>query len=189
MNDLRLSIRQTFAAIGIESKPAQQRIVSPRGDLQIEQPPARMDFASEPGKLQIDSTQAQHALLKGPNLEWSSYIYGQMKQVFLQLLAEKVQEGNRMAQITVPTSAFAEIARNKVFKKNPVQYQPAVPSNDNVRLSYEPGKVSTSIEPSRPEISYTPRKPQIEVDRGRLDIYLRRRNSIDIQVSTYDLYR
>lgn len=188
MNDLRLSIRQTYASIGMESKPAKQVMESSKGDLQIEQPPAQMDFRTEPAELKIDSSEAQHALARGPNLEWSSFIYGEMKDVFLQLLANKVQEGNRMAQITVPGNAFAEIARNRVFQHNSVGYQPAVPSCDNVRLSYRPANVTTNIEPSHPQIRYTPNKPRIEVEQGGVDIYLRHRNSIDIQVTTYDLF-
>lgn len=189
MNDLRLSIRQSFAAIGIETKPAQQQIQSPRGDLQIKQPPAKMDFVSEPASLQVDSTEAMHALGKGPNLEWNSYINGQMKAVFLQHLGEIVSDGQRMAMITNSNNAFAEIARAKVFEENPINYQAAVPDFDNVRLSYEPGDIQTNIERSPAEIQYTPSKPDIQATRGKIDIYLRQKNSIDIQVTTYDLYR
>jgi len=98
--NLRLSIHQTYAAIGMESRPAQQQMESPRGDLQIKQTPARMDFASEPSELQIDSSQAQHALVRGPNLEWNSYVLGQVKSAFLRQLADKVESGHRLAMIS-----------------------------------------------------------------------------------------
>lgn len=189
MNLLRLSIRQTFGAIGIESSPARQEMRSPPGDLQIEQPPAEMNFSTEPSQLQIDSTDAQHALMRGPNLEWSSYLYGEMKSVFLKQLAAMVQEGSRMAQITNPANAFADLAREHVFRENAVNYQPVTPGYDNVRVSFDPGSVQTRIEPSHPVINYTPRKPEIDAIPGQTDIYLRQRNSIDITVSTYDLYR
>lgn len=188
MIDLRLSIRQTYAAIGIESDPATQQMKSPRGDLQIQQSAAKMNFSSEPARLQVDSSEAQHALARGPNLEWNSYVNGQMKAVFLKQLADKVEEGNRMADITNSANAFADIARANVFKQNPVNYQPAVPDIDNVKLSYEPGQVHTEIDPSPADIQYTPRKPEILAQLGKTDIYLRLKNSIDIQVTTYDLY-
>lgn len=189
MIHLRLSIRQTYAAIGIESEPAKLQIQSPRGEQQIWQPAAKMDFSTEPAKLQVDSTEAQHALVRGPNLEWNRYVYGQMGRVFLQNLAEKVEAGHRMAMITNPANAFAEIARANVFKSNPVNYQPAVPDFDNVKVTYEPGTVQTRIEASPAEIQYIPRKPDIQVNLGHTEIYLRQKNAIKIWVSTYDLYR
>jgi hypothetical protein len=189
MNDLRLSIRQTYAAIGIETRPARQQMQSPPGELQIEQPPARMDFSKEPAKLEIDSSQAQHALLMGPYLEWSSFVNGQMKEVFLQQLANKVEEGARLAQITNPRNAFADLAREHVFRRSLVDYRAAVPGYDNVRVHYDPGTVHTDIQTFRPEIRYTPHKPDIQTQQGKTEIYLRQKNSIDIQVTTYDLYR
>jgi hypothetical protein len=186
--DLRLSIRQTYAAIGIESNPATQQMKSPQGDLQIQQPAAKMDFSSEPAILQVDSSEAQHALGRGPNLEWNKYVNGQMQSVFLRQLADKVEAGHRMALIANPKNAFAELARDNVFKQSGINYQAAVPDFDNVKLSYEPGKVQTHIEASPVEIQYTPQKPDIQVAPGKVDIYIRQKNSIDISVTTYDLY-
>ncbi|MFC4811616.1 DUF6470 family protein [Paenibacillus sp. GCM10023250] len=189
MNDLRLSIRQTYAAIGIESGPAKQEMTSPRGDQQIEQPAAKMDFQSVSGRLEVDSSQAWHALGKGPNLEWSSAVYSQMKSVFLQQLAQKVEEGKRLADLANPRNAFADLARQVYYRSNLVDYQTIKPDYDNVKLSYTPGETSTRIEASPVHIRYEPRKPEIHAERGKLDIYLRQKNSIDIEVSTYDLYK
>lgn len=189
LNDLRLSIRQTYAAIGIESRTAQQSIQSPPGELQIKQPVANMDFSSTRGQLQIDSSKAWHALGKGPHLEWNQAIYSRMKSVFMENLAEEVEAGHRMADITNSRSAFADLARAGIFKSNPVDYQVETPNYDNVRLTYTPGDISTVIEASPIEIEYTPIKPEIIVEPGKLDIYLRQRNSISIDVSTYDLYK
>ncbi|WP_027092643.1 DUF6470 family protein [Cohnella thermotolerans] len=189
MNDLRLSIRQTYAEIGIQTTPTRQQMQSPPGELQIEQPPARMEFSKEPAKLGIDSSQAQHALMMGPNLEWSSYVNGQMKEVFLQQLGRMVEEGARMAQITNPRNAFADLAREHVFRRSQVDYRAVSPGYDNVRVHYDPGAVHTDIQAFRPEIQYTPHKPDIQTQQGKTEIYLRQKNSIQISVSTYDLYR
>ncbi|MDQ0116554.1 DUF6470 family protein [Paenibacillus harenae] len=189
MNELRLSIRQTFAAIGIESRAAQQSIQSYSGDQQIKQPQAEMNFSSTPAQLEIDSSQAWSALAKGPHMEWNQQLYSQMKSVFLQNLAQRVQEGHQMANITNKRNAFADIAKNKVFDQSLVNYIPETPDYDNVHISYSPGDVDTAITPSLVEIEYTPIKPEIQVDRGKLDIYLRQKNSISIDVTTYDWYK
>ncbi|WP_239615868.1 DUF6470 family protein [Cohnella mopanensis] len=187
MNDLRLSIRQNYAAIGIDTYPTQQQIQSASGDLQIQQSAAKMDFSSEPAQLIVDSSQAQHALMRGPNLEWSSYVTSQLNALFHQQLAEIVAEGNRTAMITNPSNAFAEIARNNVFRPNPVNYQAVVPDVDNVEITYQPGESNTVIEGSPTEIQYAANKPDIQVMPGKTDIYLRQKNNIDIQVSSYNI--
>ncbi|WP_127532072.1 DUF6470 family protein [Paenibacillus kobensis] len=189
MNDLRLSIRQTFAFIGMDSEPARLQIHSQPGDLQIEQPPAVMEFQSSKSELSADSSQAWHALGKGPNLEWSSSIYSQMKSVFLQNLAQQVEEGKRMANITISRSAFADLAQDALFRPNPVNYQVATPGYDNVRMSYTPGSVDTRMESTPVQINFTPRPVEFNPQLANLDIYLRQKNSINIEVTQYDLYK
>lgn len=189
MNDLRLSIRQTYAVIGMSSQPAQQLMDASHGEQQIVQPQAQMDFATTPSQLQIDSSEAWQALGKGPHMEWNQRLFGQMKSVFLQQLAQTVDEGNRMAQITNPKNAFAEIAKSTVGNQSPVNYILGTPNVDNVKVTYTPGGVTTAIEPSPIEIQYTPVKTDIQVEPGKLDIYLRQKNSISIDVTTYDWYR
>jgi hypothetical protein len=189
VNDLRLSIHQTYAAIGIDAEPAKQQIRSPRGIQEIRGPSAEMNFESVPSELRVDSSEAWHALAKGPNLEWSSSIYSRMKSVFLQHLAQMVDEGKRMADITNPRSAFADLAKDALFRSNLVSYRPAEPSYDNVYVTFTPGHVSIAIEASRPEIRYMPQKPEISAEWGKLEIYLRHKNTIEIEVTTYDLYK
>ncbi|MBD3920822.1 hypothetical protein H8B09_18795 [Paenibacillus sp. PR3] len=189
MNDLRLSIRQTYAAIGIHSEPSRLEINSSPGEQAIEQPAAKMEFESTSSKLTIDSTEAWHALGHGPNLEWNSGIYSQMPSIFLQQLARKVEEGRRMADITNPRSAFADLAKDALFRSNPVNYQIKAPGYNNVKVEYEPGTVHTEIEASAVQIDYTPHRPEIKAQRGNFEIYMRQKNEINIQVTPYDWYK
>ncbi|MDQ0062037.1 DUF6470 family protein [Paenibacillus harenae] len=189
MNDLRLSIRQTFAAIGLNSQPAQQMMDASHGEQEIVQPQAKMNFATTPSHLEIDSSEAWQALGRGPHMEWNQRLFGQMKSVFLQQLAQTVDEGKRMAQITNPNNAFAEIAKGSIGKQSPVNYVLGTPNVDNVKVTYTPGAVNTAIEPSPVEIQYTPIKTDIQVEQGKLEMYLRQKNSISIDVTTYDWYK
>ncbi|WP_127568949.1 DUF6470 family protein [Paenibacillus xylaniclasticus] len=189
MIDLRLSIRQTNAAIGIQTEPSRQIMESPSGEQSIETQNGAMEFEYSDSKLSIDSSEAWHGLGKGPNLEWSSGIYSQMQSIFLQHLAKKVEEGQRMADITNPRSAFADLAMDALFRENPVDYQVGTPGYDNVKLDYEAGSVQTTIEPTTVQINYIPHRPNIEVQRGNLEIYLRQKNTIEIEVTPYDWYR
>jgi hypothetical protein len=188
MNDLRLSIHQTFAQIGIHTNWATVDMHSPQGDLQIQQPKAKVEMHSSPGQLQIDSTAAWEALAKGPILELNNRIYSQMKNVALQAIAKIVEDGNRMAQITNPSNAFADIARDAVQSEVPIEYVGEAAYN-NVKIHYEPQKADIRIEPQKPIIQYTPQKPDLQYNPGNVDVYLRQRQSIQITVTQYDLYK
>ncbi|SCW58555.1 hypothetical protein SAMN04487970_101792 [Paenibacillus tianmuensis] len=188
MNQLRLSIRQGFGQIGIETQNASVDIRSPMGQLSIDQQPAQMDFHSEPGELLIDSSAAWSALGSGPHMEWLNSIYSQIPNIVLQGIAKIVEDGNRMAQITNPRNAFAELAQNALSNESSIEYVgPA--SYFNVKIQYEPKPAVTHIEPVKPDIQYTPMKPEFEYNPGRVEVYLKQRNWIDIQVTTYDWYR
>jgi hypothetical protein len=189
MNDLRLSIHQTYAAIGIDSENGSLHVRSQPGTQTIQSPSAAMNFTSKPSNLEIDSSKAWHALGKGPNLEWSSAIYSQMRQIFLQHLAAQVDEGKRMMNITNGRSAFADLAKDVLFRPNPVNYQTEMPDYHNVRLAYSIGGVNTTMEPTAVAIQYEAHKPEIDYLPGKLDIYLRQKNTLSIEVTTYDLYK
>ncbi|NEN85109.1 DUF6470 family protein [Paenibacillus elgii] len=188
MDLLRLSIRQAFGQIGIQTQNATTDIRSPMGQLSIEQQPAQMDFHSEPGELSIDSSAAWSALGSGPHLEWLNSIYSQLPNIALQGIAKIVENGNRMAQIHNPRNAFAEIAQNAFSDDSPIEYVgPA--SNMNVKVHYEARPAVTNIEPGKVNIEYTPMKPEVQYNPGRVEIYMKQMNWIDIQVTNYDWYK
>ncbi|SDO61627.1 hypothetical protein SAMN04487897_11810 [Paenibacillus sp. yr247] len=188
MNIPRLSIHQTFAQIGIDTQKAQLSIESPRGQLEVKQEAASMDITSPKGELSVDSSAAWSALGKGDHLEWMNQIYSQLQSVALQAIGKIVEDGNRMAMITNPSNSFAEIAANQMNEQNPVEYVGEA-SNLNVKLNYEMKKPEINITPHQTDIQYTPQKPQISYAPGNIDIYVKQKNSIEINVSSYDWYK
>ncbi|WP_274654197.1 DUF6470 family protein [Paenibacillus humicola] len=189
MNDFRLSIRQTYAQIGIETHQASQDMHAPLGDQSIEQPQAKLEIRQPTGVLTIDSSAAWTGLGQGPHLEWLNSIYSQEKTIILQVIAKTVEDGNRMAQITNPQDAFADIAGNVLpLEPSPIQYVGEA-SSLNVKIDYQPREPEIEAVPQYPRIRYIPRKPEIQTNPGAVDIYLKQRNSIDIQVSRYNLYQ
>jgi len=185
---MRLSIHQTNAQIGIQTNLASTDMKSPRGDLSIEQHPAVMEIESPPGELEIDSSAAWDALSLGGHLTLMNFIYSQIPGVFMQALAKKVEDGNRMAQITNSNNAFAEIASRYREESMPIQCVGDA-SFLNVKMQYYANPPSINIEPQKADIEYTPIKPQVEYNPGNVEVYIQQRNSIDIQVSQYDWYQ
>ncbi|MDQ0891968.1 hypothetical protein QFZ81_007056 [Paenibacillus sp. V4I9] len=188
MNIPRLSIHQTFAQIGLDTQKAQLSIESPRGQLEVKQEAASVEITSPKGELSVDSSAAWSALGKGDHLEWMNQIYSQLQSVALQAIGKIVEDGNRMAMITNPSNPFAEIAANQMNELNPVQYVGEA-SNLNVKLNYEMRKPEINITPHKAEIQYTPQKPQVSYTPANIDIYVKQKNSIEINVSSYDWYK
>lgn len=181
---MRLSIQQQFAHIGMSTRNAKQDIVSPRGELTINQSAAAMDFQSEPGELSVDSSDALAAVGVGGHLRNRNFIYSQCEGIALQAIAKIVREGNRMADATNPANAFAEIAKQEMARAPSMKYVENA-SFLNVEVQYTQGTVQTPIRAVPNELHYTSHKPKVDYTLGQVDINLRNKQSIDIQVSPY----
>lgn len=185
MELLRLSIHQTFGRLGMETINAKQTMESPPGTMNIRQKAAIMEIESHPGELTIDSTAAWAALERPGNLEWKHLIYSDAKSIALQAIAKKVEDGNRMAQLSNPANAFAELAHQKVFERAPVHYS-GDPSVLNVKLNYRVQAPDIRIEPQKAEIEYELHKPEVTYIPGKVNLFVERQNTIDITVTPYD---
>ncbi|MFE5324114.1 DUF6470 family protein [Paenibacillus sp. NPDC056579] len=188
MNNLRLSIRQTYSQLGITTTNAKVEIESPRGEQSIDQKPAKIEIEAPPGRLTVDSSEAWAALGRGSHLEWMSSIYGQMQGVVMQNISGIVEDGNRMADISNPNDAIADIAYSNFRPKSLLNFQGS-PSFTNVRVQFEANDPTINIEPQKADIEFISQKPQIQYTQGNVELYLRQKNSINIYVSEYDLYK
>ncbi|CAM2934371.1 DUF6470 domain-containing protein [Paenibacillus sediminis] len=185
MNLQRLSIRQTYANIGMETRQAQLNIESPSGDLEVESPPAAMEVNTTPAELSVDSSRAWMALGKGNHLEWLHMISSQMHQEFLLNVSRIVDEGNQLAQFK--HSTIADMMAQRMQEQSSIQYNGEA-SFHNVDLQYTPSHIDINWTRHDPQINYTPHRPQAKYEPGGVDIYLKNKNSIQMWVSNYDLY-
>ncbi|AZK45910.1 DUF6470 family protein [Paenibacillus lentus] len=183
----RLSIRQTYGAIGIESQRAQMKMESPPGELRIESTPAAMDVQRVPAELNIDSSEAWMAYGKGNHLEWYRMVSSQYYGEFLNNVARIVEEGNQLAQFTKPGNTIANIMANRIVEKPNIQYVGEA-STDNVDLQYIPASLNINWNDHETQIEYLPQKPQVTFEAAVTNIYMRNKNSIEMWVSNYNLY-
>lgn len=142
-------IRQP-AILGIESKRAELSIKQPRPELEINQ------------------HEAWRAYNGGTALEMNQQIYSQLPALFLEGLAKRVEQGNRMAQFHLPENSIAEIY-GQDWKRDPFVEFRAPASYDNV---------SIHVEPHRPEIEYNP---------GYLNVYVKQYDAIRFIPPTIEL--
>lgn len=187
LNLLRLSIQQTYAQIGMNTQQASLSLSHRSSELTIDQEPAQMEIEQPNGQLAVDSSAAWAALAKGGNLEWKQSIYSQAKEVVLQAIAKKVEDGNRMAAIHTKSDAIAELAMDAIGYRLPVQYAGA-PSYTNVKVNYTAEAAKVTIIPQKADIQYQPAKLEGQYERGDVNIYVKQRQSIAIEVSPYNWY-
>lgn len=185
MNLLRLSIRQTYASIGFDTKQASLSMESPPGELEVQSNPSSLRVNTSPGQLEIDSSRAWMALGKGNHLEWLNLISSQMHQEFLLNVSRIVEEGNQLAQFKKNT--IADMMRNRIHEESNLNYLGDA-SVSNVDLSYNSAKTEMEWDPHVVNINYTPQKVQASYDPGKVEVYLKQKNSLNMWVSNYNIY-
>lgn len=151
----------------------------PRASLEITTSRPKQDIRAGEGKLSIDQSRAFDAVGHGPFLTVMNRIYSQSKGIALQGIAKIVADGNRMAQITNPANAFAEIARNQAFDFFEFKIMGEA-SFDNVDVKYDAGPLEIETSEGSVNIETHPNRPEYNYYRGKLDIYLAQYPSVEI---------
>ncbi|WP_233531553.1 DUF6470 family protein [Paenibacillus alkalitolerans] len=181
-----IQINQQFAKIGIDADLGKYEMRQPRADMQIRQTAAKLDIRAGQGRLEIDQSKAWDALGLGGILEAMSRIRSEAHRVALEGIARIAEEGDRLASIHLRTDMIAEIAQEGAFRSRDFNYMgPA--SYDNVDLHYTVSKPDIRISEGGADIQVQVRPPEISYARGKLDIYMRQRNQVEIIPPAIDL--
>lgn len=182
----QIQIRQQYAQIGIDADPGTWDMKQPQATLELETEPLRLEISSPPGELFIDQSRARAALGLQNNLEWSQKIYSQSKEILLQGIARRAQEGNRLAATHKGGNVIAELARENWLRESPLEVlEPA--SFDNVDLEYVAHKPDINVIPGQLHINVQAHRPELEYRRGKLDIYMKQYQSVQILPPELDL--
>ncbi|MFC3747563.1 DUF6470 family protein [Paenibacillus sp. GCM10012306] len=172
-----LQIRQTPALLGIDAEPGSFSITQPKAEVKTTTTPGELTVQSFRPELQVDQSRAWAAYHGGNMLDMNKRIYSGIQQLYLQGLARRVEQGNRMAEFFKPGNTIAEVYGTDTEPNSfPEMRGPA--SYDNVdihietrapQLDYRPAKVDIEVERHQPEIEYT---------RGKFDIYMKQYASV-----------
>ena len=175
----QLHISQTYARIGIQTTPAKVEIRQPQAAIEMHQEPAKLEIEHSYPQVEIDSRKAWGALGFVSFPDFPDRIYDRLNQIFLNNLAKKAEEGDRLAAIHQQEDPFAEMATDLSIELPELDYFDT-PSYDNVDINVKPatlhlnwikGGVDSRVQPNKPEINYMP---------GKVDVYLTQRNSLEI---------
>ncbi|KUP23869.1 DUF6470 family protein [Paenibacillus sp. DMB5] len=173
-----LQIRQTPAVIGIDADPGHYSISQPKAEVNITTTPGKLSVESTRPVLLIDQKQARAAYNGGTVLEMNGRIYSGIKQLYLQAIARRVEQGNRMSEFFKPGNSIGEVYG---FDTEPNSFpNPCGPASyDNVKIRFESQAPKISYRAATVDIQATRHDPEIEYTRGKLDIYMQQYNSVE----------
>ncbi|WP_410512609.1 DUF6470 family protein [Paenibacillus sp. BR2-3] len=172
-----VQIRQMPALIGLDTTSGSLSIIQPKADMQITTTQGEWSIYQSAPEMTIDQSQARAAYTGGPYSEMSQRIYSGIEQLWLQGIAKRMEQGERMANFFKPGNSIAEVYGEDW---QPISYPEtrAPASIDNVhidvrvvpvQMEYRKGEVNIQVEAHKPEISFT---------QASVDIYLRQRPSL-----------
>lgn len=172
-----LQIRQTHALIGINTERGTFSITQPKPELNITTTPGELTIQSSKPELNIDQSRAWAAYNGGNILDMNKRIYSGIQQLYLQGIAKKVDQGNRMTEFFKPGNTIAEVYGTDTEPNSfPEICGPA--SYDNVDIQFETRTPHINFKAATVDIQVERRNPEIDYTHGKLNIYMQQYASI-----------
>ena len=172
-----LQIRQTSALLGMESSPGYFSITQPQAELRITTTPGEWDIQSHRPELNVDQSRAFAAYNGGKLADVNNRIYSGLQQIYLQGIANRVEQGNRMVEFFKPGNSIAEVYGTDTAP-NPFPETRGPASYDNVDIHFSITPTSFNFRPANVNIEVQTHRPETEYIKGKLDLYVQQYASI-----------
>jgi hypothetical protein len=183
-----IQIHQQYTQLGIETTPRVQDIEQPEATLDLKQISAKLDITQGQSKLHIDQSDAWDALLLGGIFKTSSRIYSEFKQVALQGIARRMEDGHRIID-SLPNhqNGIAAVAKAHMFDR-PYPIEAAGPASSlNVHINFEVIPADIRVEQGGVINNSHVNKPESNFIPSKVNTYVQQRNSIEITAPQMDL--
>lgn len=172
-----LQIRQTPGLIGIDADPGSFSISQPKAELSVNTQRGAFEIHQYRPQLSVDQSRAQAAYTGGNHLEMNKRIYSGIHQLYLQGIANRVEQGSRMAQFFKPGNTIADVYGQDWKRASFPEFRgPA--SMDNVDVRIDTTAPSIEFHKGNVDIQVVTHKPEVEYTRGKLDIYMQQYPSV-----------
>jgi len=179
---MRLEMNSQMAYIGIQTKNAQVSIEQPSAELDIKTTHAKVNIETTLPKVRIDNSRPRaESGLKG-NRELTQDM---VQRAFADMQAGKAraaEQGNRLADIHKSKNVIAEVADDNAWGQFQKEFGMVTMPRSKPDIQVIEGQNNIQVQEGKVEIKATPRKPIIDYQRGKVDIYLRQRNALEIKV-------
>ncbi|MDQ0659999.1 DUF6470 family protein [Paenibacillus sp. W2I17] len=181
-----VQIHTTPTLLHIDADIGQYSIRQPKAEVQLHTKPSKLTVQSHAIELNVDQSKAFSAYHGGNMIDMNARIYSGIQQLFMQNMAERVQQGNELAAIHKPGNTIANIIGTN-WKSKPFPETRTPASMDNVDIRIETRAPSVRFEAAVSEMNVIVNKPEIEYQRGKLDIYVKQYASIQFTPTAIDL--
>lgn len=181
MNMPKLQIQTTNAQISMSTTKSKQMIQQPAATVQMKQPQADMEIITTPGTLTIDQSQAWADMDRINILQRNREAAAKAVQKAWEGIGRRASEGRELAAIHKGGNPIVEQAARHT-RRNYETGLGWIPSHGSVKIDYRPGDVK--IQANERPVEYNARinKPVMTYQPSEVNIQLKQKPSIDIQV-------
>jgi hypothetical protein len=184
----QIQIKQTPATLGMDTVAGTLEIRQPKAQYEMKTIHQKQYIQSPHGELEIDQSQAWDALGIGSVRESMQRIYTDSKQIAIQGVARRVQEGNRMADsCRTGENVIAALAHESTAENSNGLVYHGEASFLNVHEHYTAHMPEITTTPGRIEVHSQAPPPIIKYNRGKLNIYMISLPSIEFIPPQMDL--
>lgn len=178
----QLRMEQTYAQIGLQTERGVQEIRQPQAEMNMRQEPAILQIKQSLGTLTIDSTEARaNADLKGILRRTREYAaWGRQKA--LEAIAQISQEGDRLRSIERKGNPIAELAFQTSGVYDTVNILHGNWTSDGIDISYQKKDPQIKWQIRGMKMDPVIHPPEINYTYGKVNVYLRQKNSLTIDV-------
>ncbi|MDK2919036.1 MAG: hypothetical protein PWQ37_1769 [Candidatus Petromonas sp.] len=178
---LLLKINTSPALIGINTTPGKMEITQPKADINMNTEHPRIEIHSEQVRVQIDQYQCfAEAGLKN-YLDLTKETVQLAKQAAMQGIERIVRQGNELAAIENGLDPIPNQAEENAFELFKKEFNFDLIPKSRPKIDFKGGTVDIKVHEGKVNMDIKVNKPQINYTPGKVEIYLRQKNSIDIQ--------
>jgi len=178
---MRLEMNSQRAQIGMKTTPPVQDIQQPHAELDLKTTHAKAQVEGTLPKVQIDQSQAfSESGLKGI-VDFTSEIIQRAKSDMQNAMARAADQGNQLADIHNSTNVIAENADDNAWGQFENEFGMVTMPSSRPEITVIEGELDIQVQEGKVENNTRAQKPIVDYRRGKLDIYLKQRNSLEIR--------
>ncbi|MDP5275884.1 DUF6470 family protein [Chengkuizengella axinellae] len=183
----RIQIFQQYAQIGLDITQGKAEMKMPKATFEMDaKNPKVLVTSSGKAEMRINQDRAWDALAIGDHLPYMQNIYQQGKQISLEGIKRRVQDGDRLAAIHLGGNPIAENAKQHAFAEVPI-YKTGPASTLNVDVKVTPNTPKIDSQQGTVDVQSQQIPFEINFTFGKTDVYLLQKNALDVQSPQIDM--
>lgn len=184
---IQLRVQSQPALIGLQTTNAQMNLRNPQPSIEIETTPAQLNARNTLPKVEIDQSQCfSESGLKGI-LELTTENASYSLQAMYASTSRIASQGDELTQISSGANVIAEQAYYNAFDQFDRDWNMVTMPQSRPKITLKEGGVTFNPTPGKVTITPKLTQPEMDYKAGKVDVYLRQRNSIDIHFEGINL--